>query len=189
MPAPVVSRSCGVPAPSTGLVPIPTTGAPRWCHNRRMPNSPLPMHGVSDTHLDRPPEDARRRLEEALSREEESAVDVARELRSVVADHPTFLDGWARLAELSLDTGDAVAAYAFARTGYHRGLDAIRRAGWGGHGPVPWSHEPNRGFLRSLNALRRAAAAIGEREEEQRCHAFLLELDPDDAQGVAAEAP
>jgi hypothetical protein len=38
---------------------------------------------------------------------------------------------------------------------------------------VPWSHEPNRGFLRALAALARAAGAIGESAEEQRCRDFL----------------
>ena len=37
--------------------------------------------------------------------------------------------------------------YAYARVGYHRSLDLLRRNGWKGHGPVPWEHEPNRGFL------------------------------------------
>ena len=66
-----------------------------------------------------------------------------------------------------------VEAYAYARTGYHRGLDALRRAGWRGQGPMPWSHEPNQGFLRALAALNRAARAIGETEEEQRTATFL----------------
>ena len=44
-------------------------------------------------------------------------------------------------------------AYAYARVGYHRSLDPLRRNGWKGHGPVPWDHEPNRGFLRALAAL------------------------------------
>jgi hypothetical protein len=38
---------------------------------------------------------------------------------------------------------------------------------------VPWSHEPNRGFLRALAALARAARAIGESDEEARCTQFL----------------
>jgi hypothetical protein len=64
-------------------------------------------------------------------------------------------------------------AYAFARTGYHRGLDQLRRSGWRGTGPIPWEHEPNRGFLRSLHALGEAAAALGEDDEAARCRAFL----------------
>ncbi|HEY8729432.1 MAG TPA: DUF3151 domain-containing protein, partial [Acidothermaceae bacterium] len=71
-----------------------------------------------------------------------------------------------------------VAAYAYARTGYHRSLDQLRRAGWKGHGPVPWEHEPNRGFLRSLNALGLAAAAIGEDDEAARCSDFLRDSSP-----------
>ena len=53
-------------------------------------------------------------------------------------------------------------AYAYARVGYHRSLDSLRRNGWKGHGPVPWEHEPNRGFLRALAALTTAAGRIGE---------------------------
>ncbi|WP_337061315.1 DUF3151 domain-containing protein [Kineococcus sp. G2] len=96
----------------------------------------------------------------------------------VAAAHPAASLPWALLAEAALGEGRAVTAYAFARTGYHRGLDALRRAGWRGHGPVPWSHEPNRGFLRALAALQRAAEAIGEAPEAQRCREFLRDCDP-----------
>jgi hypothetical protein len=99
-------------------------------------------------------------------------------LRTVAARFPAYSGGWARLAERALESGDAVTAYAYARTGYHRGLDLLRRNGWRGHGPVPWSHEPNRGFLRSLNALAQAAAAIGEADEAARCADFLRDCDP-----------
>ena len=75
-------------------------------------------------------------------------------------------------------SGEPVAAYAYARTGYHRGLDALRRNGWKGHGPIPWSHEPNRGFLRALRALGEAAGEIGELDEAERCAAFLADSDP-----------
>ena len=64
-------------------------------------------------------------------------------------------------------------AYAYARTGYHRGLDALRKSGWRGAGPVPWEHEPNRGFLRALWALSVAAGRFGEAVEEERCAQFL----------------
>ena len=98
--------------------------------------------------------------------------------REVAAAHPSSSAAWAVLAEVSLSAGDPVAAYAFARTGYHRGLDQLRRAGWRGTGPVPWSHEPNQGFLRCLAALSRAAGDIGETDEEQRCRQFLQDSDP-----------
>ncbi len=93
--------------------------------------------------------------------------------RDVAAAQPASSLAWAAVAEEALAAGDAVAGYAFARTGYHRGLDALRRSGWRGQGPVPWSHEPNRGFLRALAALARAAEAIGEEEERVRCTEFL----------------
>jgi hypothetical protein len=91
----------------------------------------------------------------------------------VAARFPAYSAAWAALAEGALASGDPVAAYAYARTGYHRGLDQLRRAGWRGNGPIPWEHEPNRGFLRSLHLLGRAAAVIGEDAEASRCEQFL----------------
>ncbi|HWU32643.1 MAG TPA: DUF3151 domain-containing protein [Marmoricola sp.] len=96
--------------------------------------------------------------------------------RDVVRGHPESPIAWATLAENALEDGnDDVVAYAFARVGYHRSLDLLRRNGWKGHGPVPWSHEPNRGFLRALDALRQAAGRIGETAEEERCAQFLAD--------------
>jgi hypothetical protein len=96
----------------------------------------------------------------------------------VAAAYPTSSAAWATLAEAELADGAPVAAYAYARTGYHRGLDQLRRAGWKGFGPVPWAHEPNRGFLRAVAALHQAAAAIGEADEAQRCATLLADSDP-----------
>ena len=100
---------------------------------------------------------------------------------AAAAAHPASSLAWALLAERALAEDEVVQAYAFARTGYHRGLDALRRSGWRGAGPVPWSHEPNRGFLRALAALARAAGAVGESEEEERCRTFLADSDPEAA--------
>ena len=93
----------------------------------------------------------------------------------VVRTHPESPAAWATLAEAALEDGavDDVTAYAYARVGYHRSLDLLRRNGWKGHGPVPWEHEPNRGFQRSLAALAVAAERIGEEPEAQRCRDFL----------------
>ena len=96
----------------------------------------------------------------------------------VAAAHPTSSLAWAVLAEAAYGRGDFVESYAYARTGYHRGLDALRRAGWKGFGPVPWEHEPNRGFLRALHALGEAAGAIGESDEAGRVRQFLADSDP-----------
>ena len=99
----------------------------------------------------------------------------------VVRRHPESPVAWATLAEESLADGDAddVTAYAYARVGYHRSLDALRRNGWKGHGPVPWEHEPNQGFLRSLAALTEAAGRIGEDAERDRCDQFLRDSSPE----------
>jgi hypothetical protein len=97
-------------------------------------------------------------------------------LARVVAGHPTLLEGWAGLAAAARDD---VESYAYARVGYHRGLDALRGSGWKGSGYVRWRHPTNRGFLRALDGLRAAAAAIGETAEAERCALFLRQLDPD----------
>ncbi|MEV0356471.1 MULTISPECIES: DUF3151 domain-containing protein [unclassified Nocardia] len=115
----------------------------------------------------------------------EDALDGGADPVVVAAAHPSASIAWAHLAEAALDRAgegevnhDVVAAYAFARTGYHRGLDLLRRNGWKGFGPVPWSHEPNRGFLRSVGALARAAKAVGESDEYARCLDLLEDCDP-----------
>jgi len=102
----------------------------------------------------------------------------SRDPADVAARFPAYCAAWAALAERALAAGEPVAAYAYARTGYHRGLDQLRRAGWHGHGPIPWEHEPNQGFLRSLNALGLAAEAIGEDDEALRCREFLADASP-----------
>ncbi|PZS10602.1 MAG: DUF3151 domain-containing protein [Acidimicrobiales bacterium] len=115
-------------------------------------------------------------------------LEVQEALRKVASETISIVDAaarfpaesvfWAALAERAQDDRNVIAAYAYARTGYHRGLDALRANGWKGYGPVPWSHEPNRGFLRCVAALARAAAAINETEEAARCTQLLFDCDP-----------
>lgn len=107
----------------------------------------------------------------------------AERLEALVRENPTSSLVWALLADRAFEAGQILPSYAYARVGYHRGLDALRKGGWRGQGPVPWSHEPNRGVLRSLYALRRAAEAIGEGDEVVRLTEFLNGADP-----LAAEA-
>ena len=94
------------------------------------------------------------------------------------AAYPTASVAGAVLAEDALAEDKVITAYAYARTGYHRGLDQLRRNGWKGFGPVPYRHEPNRGFLRCVAALARAADDIGETEEFARCLDLLDDCDP-----------
>ena len=108
------------------------------------------------------------------------------EAADVVSDLPASCLAWSVLADEAYDEGRTVDSYAYARVGYHRGLDALRQAGWRGAGPIPYSHEMNRGFLRSLYALGRVAATIGEGEEAQRIERFLRESDPAAADLIAS---
>jgi hypothetical protein len=110
-------------------------------------------------------------------------VQVAEELadgepREVVAAHLDSPLAWATLAEDALSDGDLITAYACARTGYHRGLDALRRNGWRGQGPIPASHLPNRGVLRALALLGETSRRLGDRPEADRITDFLREADP-----------
>lgn len=108
-----------------------------------------------------------------------AALDAETDPTEVAAEHPDHSEAWAALAERALAAGEHVAAYAYARTGYHRGLDQLRRAGWKGHGPVPWQHRPNQGFLRAVAALATAAQHIGEIDEYERCLQLLTDSDPE----------
>lgn len=135
-------------------------------------NVNLSAAGPPETVLDAEPADALERLSAAERLEGE---DRRSAVSAVVADHPRCLAAWARLGELARDDVEAYAAF---RVGYHRGLDRLRANGWRGSGYVRAAHPENRGFLAALDGLRRAAAAIGETDEEARCAQFLRQLDP-----------
>ena len=123
------------------------------------------MAGPPPTHLPRDPA--------------QDDLDAGMAPRDVVRRHPASPAAWAPLAAAEIAAeGDSVTVYAYARVGYHRSLDLLRRNGWKGQGPVPWEHEPNRGFLTCLGLLALAAKAIGETEEWDRCSAFLRDSSP-----------
>lgn len=109
--------------------------------------------------------------------EADQALAAGTDPAEVAAAHPTSSAAWAALAETALDGGRTIEAYAYARTGYHRGLDALRGNGWKGFGPVPWSHAPNRGFLRCVTVLAKAAERIGEIAEQERLTQLLRDCD------------
>jgi hypothetical protein len=128
--------------------------------------------GPPETVLPPPDATAAAALQAALARPEgERRAAVA----GVAARWPRFIDAWAALGELGRDP---IECYAYYRVGYHRGLDTLRANGWRGTGYVRWRHETNRGFLRALAGLGRAAEVIGEADEAARCAQFLAQLDP-----------
>lgn len=97
---------------------------------------------------------------------------------TVARDFPDSSLAWAYLARQADAQGDVIASYAYSRTGYHRGIDQLRRAGWKGFGPVPYRHEDNQGWLQCVAALSVAAEKIGEEEEYLRCLDLIHECDP-----------
>jgi hypothetical protein len=132
----------------------------------------LTPSGPPETVLDLEPADARHALAQALDAPEAERRDA---VAAVVGRWPRFLEAWATLGDLARDD---VEAYAYYRVGYHRGLDRLRQSGWRGSGFVRWANESNRGFLRALQGLQRAATAIGEDDEAERCALFVAQLDP-----------
>lgn len=144
-------------------------------HPSHIGNLDAAQLGPQPTYLpdDHPDVDAKCRLDAG-----DEPIDVASVL-------PSSSLAWAELSDEAFDEGRTVDSYAYARVGYHRGLDALRGAGWRGAGPIPWTHEINRGFLRSLYALGRAAASIGESEEAARVEKFLNDSDPTAMEQIA----
>lgn len=110
----------------------------------------------------------------------------------VVTAHPTSSLVWALLAEGALSQGTpdgVVSAYAFASTGYHHGIDALRQAGWRGFEPIPWEHEPNQGFLRATWLLALAARRLGDDSEATRCVDLVRESSPTAHEVLSAAHP
>ena len=97
---------------------------------------------------------------------------------AVAARYPASSLAWAALADLAWSENRVIESYAFARVGYHRGLDQLRASGWRGSGYVRWQHESNRGFLECLEGLAVNAGIIGEESEAVRCQQFLIQCDP-----------
>jgi hypothetical protein len=126
------------------------------------------------------PADSARQAAETLAAFRAGEIDAATcrsQLNALAARYPTSLSTWAALGEFTLPD-DVIAAYAFFRTGYHRGLDRARASGWNGTQQLLWEHEGNRGLLRCLYGLMCAATEIGEEAEAMRTRTFLLDLDP-----------
>src|SRR5262245_1883311 len=135
-----------------------------------MPDVSFTPTGPPETVLDPEDPSALDALQRALARPGPERRDAVAE---VVGAAPRVPAAWASLGDLARDDVEAYACY---RVAYHRGLDRLRQNGWRGSGYVRWNHDENRGFLRALAGLARAARRLGEDDEAQRCRAFLAQL-------------
>jgi hypothetical protein len=134
-------------------------------------HQPIQMSsGLPSTALPEVDAGVRRELAAAAEADDPRAL-----IAAIVARNPRLPLAWSALGDHGRDTIERYAAY---RVGYHRGLDALRANGWRGSGYVRWSAPGNLGFLRCLLGLARAADEIGEHDEAERCHQFLMQLDP-----------
>ena len=114
-----------------------------------------------------------------------AASDLTPEERA--ARFPTSSAAWAVLAEQSFADGHTVTAFTLRPYGvspWARPVASQRLEG--PRARIPWSHEPNRGFLRCLSVLAQSAASIGEADEAARCAQFLRDSDPAAADALLA---
>lgn len=133
----------------------------------------LPLADRQDTVLAAPNDTVAKLLADAANLS--GAAQLAL-LHDAVRHAPNSVAVWCALVDT---TDDPVTRYAYARVGYHRGLDALRAAGWGGTGLVRWTKPTNRPFLTCLSKLRDAADVLGETAEVARITTFLHDLDPE----------
>ncbi len=106
---------------------------------------------------------------------------------SVVTQHPSSPLAWTELADLADSEGHAIEAYAFAAVAVEFACEQLRESGWAPGSPVPWSNEPNRAYLRALDAQRRAAAQLGLDGQARRLAEELASADPDAPARIASE--
>ncbi|WP_353826362.1 DUF3151 family protein [Agromyces sp. SYSU T0242] len=108
-------------------------------------------------------------------------------LPGVVGTHPSSPLAWAELADLADSEGRDLDAFAYAVTAVGLARDELLRAGWEPGAPVPWTDEPNRAYLRALDAERRAAARLGLAARAARAAADLEQADAQAPARIASE--
>jgi len=106
---------------------------------------------------------------------------------SVVAGHPSSPLAWAELADLADSEGHSIEAYAFAAVAVDLAREQLTASGWQPGRAVPWSDEPNRAYLRALDAQRRAALALGLDDQASRLAAELASADAEAPARIASE--
>ena len=106
---------------------------------------------------------------------------------SVVAGHPSSPLAWAELADLADSEGHAMDAFAYAAVAVEFAREQLTAHGWEPGAAVPWSDEPNRAYLRALDAQRRAALALGLDDQAARLAEELASADAEAPARIASE--
>jgi hypothetical protein len=106
---------------------------------------------------------------------------------SVVAGHPSSPLAWAELADLADSEGHSIEAFAFAAVAVDLAREQLAESGWTPGSPVPWSDEPNRAYLRALDAQRRAATQLGLDGQAARLAEELASADAEAPARIASE--
>ncbi|GAA1828554.1 DUF3151 family protein [Agromyces salentinus] len=120
-------------------------------------------------------------VREALATADRGAV------ASVVSEHPSSPLAWAELADLADSEGNAIGAFAYASVAVDLAQEQLAASGWEPGAAVPWSDEPNRAYLRALDAKRRAATQLGLDELVGRLADELASADASAPARIASE--
>jgi hypothetical protein len=109
------------------------------------------------------------------------------DVAGVVADHPASPLAWAELADLADSEGRALDAFAYAVVAVDLAREQLEASGWHAGEPVPWSEEPNRAYLRALDAERRSADRLGLHDRAGRAASDLEAADAEAPARIASE--
>ncbi len=104
-----------------------------------------------------------------------------------MAEHPSSPLAWAELADLADSEGRFIEAFAYAAVAVDLAREVLVASGWSQGDALPWSHEPNRAYLRALDAQRRAAEHLGVGERARRLADELASADPEAPARIASE--
>ncbi|SFR91467.1 Protein of unknown function [Agromyces sp. CF514] len=108
-------------------------------------------------------------------------------LAAVVTEHPSSPLAWAELADLADSEGNSIASFAYATVAVDLAEEQLAASGWQPGAAVPWSDEPNRAYLRALDAKRRAAAHLGLDAQVERLAGELSSADAEAPGRIASE--
>ncbi len=104
-----------------------------------------------------------------------------------MAEHPSSPLAWTELADVADSEGRVIEAFAYAAVAVDLAREQLAASGWADGGPVPWSDEPNRAYLRALDAQRRAADQLGLHDRAGRLSQQLAAADPEAPARIASE--